>query len=355
MTTQEKRRPLAPGGSLMALAVAVSCMFSVGQANAFTTNDLLWFVDKESGERTGKSNGGTMDKAPRWDSVNPVFGVGKNRSLVGGLEYNFEDGTLTKFFDKFSFVAGVTQGAFSNAVTASFNAWSFRDSFVSFTKTDTATVLDFKPESNDSLGGNQIEGNEIDFFARDLPTFRGLTSIWGVDEKIRLTNDFYQPPDGLFPSTQIYSADVVIDINDNGAGWTLADWQATFTHELGHALGLGDAEDAHFFDDDVFDPFLPNNGLVVNDAMTINQAGDVRYLLSDWGQPCKKGAADAQCAGILMRSEPTGLLALAPDDVAGLHFLYPVPEPETYAMLLAGLGLLSFVARRRKQNEAAAA
>ena len=26
----------------------------------------------------------------------------------------------------------------------------------------------------------------------------------------------------------------------------------------------------------------------------------------------------------------------------------PVPEPETYAMLLAGLGLLEFVARRRK-------
>jgi hypothetical protein len=31
----------------------------------------------------------------------------------------------------------------------------------------------------------------------------------------------------------------------------------------------------------------------------------------------------------------------------------PVPEPETYAMLLAGLGLLGFVARRRKQQDAA--
>lgn len=28
----------------------------------------------------------------------------------------------------------------------------------------------------------------------------------------------------------------------------------------------------------------------------------------------------------------------------------PVPEPETYAMLLAGLGLIGFAARRRKQN-----
>jgi hypothetical protein len=31
----------------------------------------------------------------------------------------------------------------------------------------------------------------------------------------------------------------------------------------------------------------------------------------------------------------------------------PVPEPETYAMMLAGLGLLGFVARRRKQKLAA--
>lgn len=32
----------------------------------------------------------------------------------------------------------------------------------------------------------------------------------------------------------------------------------------------------------------------------------------------------------------------------------PVPEPETYAMMLAGLGLLGFVARRRKQQQASA-
>jgi hypothetical protein len=30
----------------------------------------------------------------------------------------------------------------------------------------------------------------------------------------------------------------------------------------------------------------------------------------------------------------------------------PVPEPGTYAMLLAGLGVLGFVAHRRKQQAA---
>jgi len=29
----------------------------------------------------------------------------------------------------------------------------------------------------------------------------------------------------------------------------------------------------------------------------------------------------------------------------------PVPEPQTYAMMLAGLGLMGFVARRRKQEQ----
>ncbi|MTV37250.1 choice-of-anchor A family protein [Duganella radicis] len=33
-------------------------------------------------------------------------------------------------------------------------------------------------------------------------------------------------------------------------------------------------------------------------------------------------------------------------------FAQPVPEPETYVMLLAGLGMIGFMARRRKQNAA---
>jgi hypothetical protein len=33
-------------------------------------------------------------------------------------------------------------------------------------------------------------------------------------------------------------------------------------------------------------------------------------------------------------------------------YVYTVPEPETYAMFMAGLGLMGFIARRRKNNQA---
>jgi hypothetical protein len=42
------------------------------------------------------------------------------------------------------------------------------------------------------------------------------------------------------------------------------------------------------------------------------------------------------------------------DMVIGVNFTAAVPEPETYALLLAGLGLLGFAARRRKLKAAAA-
>ena len=42
------------------------------------------------------------------------------------------------------------------------------------------------------------------------------------------------------------------------------------------------------------------------------------------------------------------------DFVVGVNFAAAIPEPETYAMMLAGLGLLGIAARRRKQKSAAA-
>lgn len=56
--------------------------------------------------------------------------------------------------------------------------------------------------------------------------------------------------------------------------------------------------------------------------------------------------ADILLAGIYNSFDPArwSLTAVAPGSVT------PVPEPEIYAMLMAGLGLLGVVARRRKQK-----
>lgn len=64
-------------------------------------------------------------------------------------------------------------------------------------------------------------------------------------------------------------------------------------------------------------------------------------------------------------AQPTGFVApqfalhvqgIGSNDDSGWYVpTSPIPEPETYALLLAGLGLLGFHARRRKQKEVAAA
>ena len=67
--------------------------------------------------------------------------------------------------------------------------------------------------------------------------------------------------------------------------------------------------------------------------------------------------------GLLTGSDTVSLVYATPGVGEGFAINYSeldvrvaaIPEPETYAMLLAGLGLLGFAARRRKQTEAALA
>lgn len=63
--------------------------------------------------------------------------------------------------------------------------------------------------------------------------------------------------------------------------------------------------------------------------------GAAWYFAFDGGGQSKNGNSDRFAA-----------LAVSPGDVG----IAPIPEPETYAMMLAGLGLLGVMARRRKQK-----
>lgn len=70
---------------------------------------------------------------------------------------------------------------------------------------------------------------------------------------------------------------------------------------------------------------------------------------NDWmnykGQVALNGATELIFSGIGTSNSYGGSL----DNVA----VTAVPEPETYAMLLAGLGLIGTIARRRKASSAA--
>lgn len=75
-------------------------------------------------------------------------------------------------------------------------------------------------------------------------------------------------------------------------------------------------------------------------------------------------SAQALAFGTGFESNLIGLSAAASDATGGLETFYvansgttvtPVPEPGTYAMLLAGLGVMGFVARRSRKTQAAQA
>lgn len=306
-------------------------------------------------------------RAWRWDAAaRNNFSSGLERSLVGGLRYSAEGGSLSNWYSEFSFSDGTTATDFTDLVNAAFSAWTVPDP-VSGLTTDLSFVADF---GTTVTLDNPATGAEIDLFASDLGDTtqsghaRAWVEIWGGDV-VTLTSGTVGHGREVIVGSQI-------EMNNNaGTLWTAVSFQRVLTHEIGHTLGLGDVD----IDQDTFDsnPFN-DDGLVsgwyddnydgtnagtqiatlsnsfagmINPLNPEVTAGLTRYTIAE--PVFDVGGGNEP--NILMESNVDAIMALGNDDFAGRQFLYPslvvIPEPSV-AIFLMTAGLLLAGGRRRR-------
>ncbi len=96
--------------------------------------------------------------------------------------------------------------------------------------------------------------------------------------------------------------------------------------------------------------FSINNVSVGTKTTNLANAGNWEGLSTSWNS----GGATSAVLRLINRNTAAGGNDFAIDDISlSIESTVPaVPEPETYAMLVAGLGLMGWVGRRRKQHTA---
>jgi len=313
----------------------------------------------------------------RWDAA-PKTIRGNERSLDGGLRYSMQGGSFQAYRDSFSWSGAVPAVVdFRSAVEQAFTAWESVDPV-----TGLGTDLSFVSDLNTTVVGTRgfgnvnIRGAEIDLLAGNAGDNdpRAVTYFDAVNDNVTLTSG----TTNYARSSAISGADISIN-NNSGAFYTLDFFRRLLTHEIGHAIGLGDVEDANGrrkFIDDNYDPTSPATAratltnswaLLVNPLNPRLSPGLSIYSVADSNPGIDTGGVDilmeSNGLGIAPGNPVTALVPLKNDDYGTRQFLYPsflhptflassIPEPST--CVLALFGLLGLVVRpmqlRKSQN-----
>jgi hypothetical protein len=327
-------------------------------------------VQAQAGVVFGLPAAGLNGTVFRWDAAPRDIG-GNERSLAGGLRFAVSGGGLDAFRNQFSWDVVPSSAAFAGAVQNAFDAWTRVDPVSGF-----GTSLRFVYDANTTpvgvttgTGGVNANGAEIDLIATNDAGFwdpgnngtQGETWFAGINARTTLTSGVAN----YSFSSAISGADIYLNSNP-GAVYTLDLFRRLLTHEIGHAIGLGDVEgdiNPGRFIDDNFDgssaasivATLNNSWAAkVNPLDPSNSAGLARYSIG--------AGASTVGVNLLMESRGLGISAANPvtnldpltnDEYGTRQFLYPelspVPEPATAFMTLAGLAVL-WGARRRTRR-----
>ncbi|MFB2898023.1 hypothetical protein ACE1CI_34340 [Aerosakkonemataceae cyanobacterium BLCC-F50] len=304
----------------------------------------------------------------RWDTTPRIIN-GNERSLNGGLRYSLQGGSYEAFRDLFNWVIIPSVSDFQAAVETAFHAWTLVDPV-----TGLGTDLSFVPDLGTSVvgtgfGGVNTNGAEIDLLVSTD------ASSWNVGDPGLRAEAYFQAQLGdvtLTSGTTGYSGGGAISgaditFNNNSQALYSLDWfQLILTHEIGHALGLGDVDfNPGRFIDDNYDGSNSATALATltnSWADLVNPFNPAASPLSLFNVPNANPGVDTFGVNILMESAlPSSLLGdpipLKNDDFGGRQFLYPfvrvtsVPEPsDVFGLLVFGVLGAGTIMRSKKRK-----
>jgi hypothetical protein len=321
--------------------------------------------------------GSTLAGGFRWNADPLTVNLGGGlyeRSLDGGLRYSIESGSYEAFRDMFTWSLVPTVEQFTQAISDAFSAWTAVDPLTGLT-TALSFIADLGTavEGTAAGGGVNLRGAEIDIFASTD------ANLWNPGNNSPQGETFFNTVPTLATLTSgtanyagarsIAGADITLN-NNPGAVYSLPFFRRLLTHEIGHAIGLGDVEgdlSPGTFIDDNFDGSTSASALATltnSWASLVNPYDPALSPLARYTIPPGNPGTTTAGVNLLMESRGLGvgatnpltnLVPLTNDDYGTRQFLYPsfaqaVPEPATVVALAIGLVTMAGCNWRRRRQ-----